>query len=270
MYKRLLRPMQSAIAGRDLLIVPHGSLHYVPFAALHDGDKFLTQGRAIRYLPSAMLLGLMPEAKSQPASNKDPVSNMLILGNPDLGQASLDLPAAQAEAQDLQAMFTKNSELFVRKAATETLLKDRAINFSHIHVASHGEFSADNPLQSRLKLAPDAINDGFLSVSEIYGLRLNASLVMLSACETGLGSVSSGDDVVGLTRGFLYAGAQNVVGSLWEVDDAATAELSKLMYAAMKRGLPVSKALSEAQEQLMKKKAHPFFWAAFLNSGTGR
>ena len=270
MYKRLLRPMQSAIAGRDLLIVPHGSLHYVPFAALHDGEKFLTQGRAIRYLPSAMLLGLMPEAKGQLTSNKDPVSNMLILGNPDLGQASLDLPAAQAEAQDLQAMFTKNSELFVRKSATETLIKERAINFSHIHVASHGEFSADNPLQSRLKLAPDATNDGFLSVSEIYGLRLNASLVMLSACETGLGSVSSGDDVIGLTRGFLYAGAQNVVGSLWEVDDTATAELSKLMYAAMKRGLPVSKALSEAQEQLMKKKAHPFFWAAFLNSGTGR
>ncbi len=270
MYKRLLRPMQSAIAGRDLLIVPHGSLHYVPFAALHDGDKFLNQGRAIRYLPSAMLLGLMPESKTQTASQKDNVGKLLIFGNPDLGDATLDLPAAQVEAQDLQAMFTQSSELFVRKAATETLLKERAADFTHIHIASHGEFSADAPLQSRLKLTPDGSNDGFLSVSEIYGLRLNASMVMLSACETGLGSVSTGDDVVGLTRGFLYAGAKNVVGSLWQVDDTATAELSRLMYAAMKRGLPVSKALSEAQEQLMKKKAHPFFWAAFLNSGTGR
>jgi CHAT domain-containing protein len=94
--------------------------------------------------------------------------------------------------------------------------------------------------------------------------------VMLSACETGLGSISSGDDVVGLTRGFLYAGAQNVVGSLWEVDDDATAELSKLMYASMKKGQPVGKALAEAQEQLMRKKPHPYFWAAFLDSGTGR
>ncbi len=270
LYKRLLRPMQNAIAGRDLLIVPHGSLHYVPFAALHDGEKFLMQGRALRYLPSAMLLGLMPEARAFSASTQDPVNRMLILGNPDLGQAALDLPAAQLEAQDLQAMFARNSELFVRLAATETLIKERAYDFSHIHVASHGEFSADAPLESRLKLSKDAKNDGMLSVSEIYGLRLNAKLVMLSACETGLGSISSGDDVVGLTRGFLYAGAQNVVGSLWEVDDDATAELSRLMYAGMKKGLPVAKALAEAQEQLMKKKPHPYFWAAFMDSGTGR
>jgi CHAT domain-containing protein len=270
LYKRLLRPMQNAIAGRDLLIVPHGSLHYVPFAALHDGEKFLMQGRALRYLPSAMLLGLMPEARAFSASTQDPVNRILILGNPDLGQAALDLPAAQLEAQDLQTMFAKNSELFVRLAATETLIKERAYDFSHIHVASHGEFSADAPLESRLKLSKDAKNDGMLSVSEIYGLRLNAKLVMLSACETGLGSISSGDDVVGLTRGFLYAGAQNVVGSLWEVDDDATAELSRLMYAGMKKGLPVAKALAEAQEQLMRKKPHPYFWAAFLDSGTGR
>ncbi len=270
LYKRLLLPMQSAIAGRDLLIVPHGSLHYVPFAALHDGEKFLMQGRALRYLPSAMLLGLMPEARAFTASTLDPVNRLLILGNPDLGQAALDLPAAQLEAQDLQTMFATNSELFIRRAATETLLKERAYGFSHIHVASHGEFSADAPLESRLKLSKDDKNDGMLSVSEIYGLRLNANLVMLSACETGLGSISSGDDVVGLTRGFLYAGAQNVVGSLWEVDDDATAELSRLMYAGMKKGLPVGKALAEAQEQLMRKKPHPYFWAAFLDSGTGR
>jgi tetratricopeptide (TPR) repeat protein len=246
MYKRLLRPMQSSIAGRDLLIVPNSVLHYVPFAALHDGERFLAQGRAIRYLPSATLLGLMPETKNMAALAKDPISRLLILGNPDLGQAALDLPSAQ----DLQTMFAKNSELFIRRAATETLMKDRAFEFTHIHVASHGEFSADAPLQSRLKLAPDTSNDGFLSVSEIYGLRLNANLVMLSACETGLGSISS--------------------GSLWEVDDAATAELSRLMYAGMKKGLSVAKALAEAQEQLMRKKPHPFFWAAFVNSGTGR
>ena len=106
--------------------------------------------------------------------------------------------------------------------------------------------------------------------SEICGLHLSANLVMLSACVTGLGSISSGDDAVGLTRGFLYAGAQNVVGSLWKVDDDATAELSKLLYASMKKGTPVAKALADAQEQLMRKKPHPYFWAAFLDSGTGR
>ena len=270
LYKRLLRPMQASIAGRDLLLVPHGSLHYVPFAALHDGERYLVQGRALRYLPSAMLLGLMPEAKAVAGAAANPVQRLLILGNPDLGQAALDLPAAQEEAQALQALFSANSELFIRQAATETLIKDRAFGFSHIHVASHGEFSADAPLESRLRLAADAKNDGVLSVSEIYGLRLNAQMVMLSACETGLGRVSTGDDVVGLTRGFLYAGAQNVIGSLWEVDDDATAQLSRLLYEGMKKGVPVAKALAQAQEQLLIKKPHPFFWAAFLDSGTGR
>jgi hypothetical protein len=264
MYKRLLAPMQSSLRGKDLLIVPHGSLHYLPFAALHDGEKFLVQGRALRVLPSANLLALGAGRSS--AVQRDPIRQLLILGNPDLGDAALDLPSAQVEAQDLKGMFAQNSELFVRKDATETLLKSRAQDFSHIHVASHGEFSADAPLQSRLKLAKDDKNDGMLSVNEIYGLRLNANLVMLSACETGLGSVSTGDDVVGLTRGFLYAGAQSVVGSLWEVDDDATAELSKLLYAGLKQGLSVSKALAQAQDQLLRKKPHPYFWAAFQNT----
>ena len=271
LYKRLLRPMQASIAGRDLLIVPHGSLHYVPFAALHDGERYLVQGRALRYLPSAMLLGLLPHQGTAGAKVAGaPVQRLLILGNPDLGKAELDLPASQEEAQALQGLFATNSELFIRKAATESLIKERAFDFSHIHVASHGEFSADAPLDSRLRLAADAKNDGVLSVSEIYGLRLNAQVVMLSACETGLGRVSSGDDVVGLTRGFLYAGAQNVVGSLWEVDDDATSALSQAMYDGLKKGLPVAKALALAQEQLLAKKPHPFFWAAFLDSGTGR
>ena len=271
LYKRLLRPMQASIAGRDLLIVPHGSLHYVPFAALHDGERYLVQGRALRYLPSAMLLGLLPHQGAAGAKAAGaPVQRLLILGNPDLGKAELDLPASQEEAQALQGLFATNSELFIRKAATESLIKERAFDFSHIHVASHGEFSADAPLDSRLRLAADAKNDGVLSVSEIYGLRLNAQVVMLSACETGLGRVSSGDDVVGLTRGFLYAGAQNVVGSLWEVDDDATSALSQAMYDGLKKGLPVAKALALAQEQLLAKKPHPFFWAAFLDSGTGR
>jgi CHAT domain-containing protein len=93
---------------------------------------------------------------------------------------------------------------------------------------------------------------------------------MLSACETGLGQVSNGDDVVGLTRGFLYAGARNVTGSLWEVDDDATAELSKRLYFNLKNGVPVARALAEAQESVLAKKPHPYFWAAFTVSGTGR
>jgi CHAT domain-containing protein len=270
LYDRLLRPMQSAIAGRDLLIVPHGQLHYLPFAALHDGQRYVVQGRTLRYLPSAMLLGFMAGGAGSKAGVAEPIRRILILGNPDLGKSDYDLPAAQEEAQAVQAMFSGSSELFVRRNATESLIKKRALEFSHIHVASHGEFSADAPLESRLRLSADEGNDGMLTVSEIYGLHLNADLVMMSACETGLGKVSNGDDVIGLTRGFLYAGARNVTGSLWEVDDDATAELSKKLYANLKVGLPVAKALSQAQEFVLGKKPHPFFWAAFEISGTGR
>ena len=269
LYNKLLRPMQSSIAGHDLLIVPHGALHYLPFAALHDGQRYLVQGRGLRYLPSAMLLSLLGrQAEADAAHNA--VKRILILGNPDLGQAAYDLPAAQEEAQALQRLFGASSELFVRQAATETLVKQRAFEFTHIHVASHGEFSADAPLESRLRLAADASNDGMLTVNEIYGLRLNANLVMLSACETGLGKVSNGDDVIGLTRGFLYAGARNVTGSLWEVDDEATAELSKRLYANLKSGMPVARALTQAQEFVMSTKPQPFYWAAFQVNGTGR
>lgn len=270
LFRRLLGPMQTSLSGRDLLIVPHGSLHYLPFAALHDGQRYVVQGRAIRYLPTAMLLGLLPNPRTATAGAKDQISKLLILGNPDLGQVTLDLPAAQEEAQALQAMFAKNSELLLRKSATESVLKQRAVNFSHLHVASHGEFSADAPLTSRLRLAADGENDGVLTVSEIYGLHLNADHVMLSACETGLGRVSNGDDVVGLTRGFLYAGARNVTGSLWEVDDDATAELAKRLYHNLKNGVPVGRALSEAQESVLTKKPHPYYWAAFTLNGTGR
>lgn len=270
LYRRLLGPMQASLHGRDLLIVPHGSLHYLPFAALHDGQRYVVQGRALRYLPTAMLLGLLPSAKTVAGNPRDQIGRLLILGNPDLGQAALDLPAAQEEAQALQTMFAKNSELLIRGSATETAMKQRAVDFSHVHVASHGEFSADAPLTSRLRLAADGVNDGVLTVSEIYGLHLKADHVMLSACETGLGQVSNGDDVVGLTRGFLYAGARNVTGSLWEVDDEATAELSKRLYLNLRNGLPVSRALADAQEAVLAKKPHPYYWAAFTLNGTGR
>jgi CHAT domain-containing protein len=108
-----------------------------------------------------------------------------------------------------------------------------------------------------------------LTVDELYGIRLDADLVTLSACETGLGKVLNGDDVVGLTRGFLYAGSSNVVASLWEVDDLATSELMKRFYTNMKSGIPKRDALRQAQLETKKEFPHPFYWAAFFLTGQG-
>jgi CHAT domain-containing protein len=265
-YNQLLKPVESLIRGKDLLIIPQGELHYLPFAALHDGEKYLMQSRSIRYLPSALMLALARPAAS--ATSTSGIKRMLILGNPDLGKSELDLPSAQEEAQTLQGMFKENSELFIRRAATESLLKDRIKEFSHIHVASHGEFFSGNPLASRLRLARDNRNDGELTVSEVYDLAINADLVMLSACETGLGKVNGGDDVIGLMRGFLYSGARAVIGTLWEVDDEATSEIAQRFYANLRKGLTNAKALAEAQEYFVQKKPHPFYWAAFSMSGS--
>jgi CHAT domain-containing protein len=265
MYSQLLKPIESLIRGKDLLIIPQGELHYLPFAALHDGEKYLMQSRSIRYLPSALMLALSRAPVA--AGTKVDVKRMLILGNPDLGKSELDLPSAQEEAQSLQGMFKESSELFIRRAATESLLKDRIKEFSHIHVASHGEFFSGSPLASRLRLAKDNRNDGELTVSEVYDLTINADLVMLSACETGLGKVNGGDDVIGLMRGFLYSGAKAVIGTLWEVDDEATSEIVQRFYANLRKGLNNAAALAEAQAYFVLKKPHPFYWAAFSMSG---
>ena len=161
------------------------------------------------------------------------------------------------------------SVLLTREKATESNFKRIAGDFTLLHVASHGQYKADSALDSRLLLAPDGSNDGSLTVREIYGLRLSADLVTLSACETGLGSVLRGDDVLGLARGFLYAGSRNIVASLWEVDDDATAQLMKSFYQRLLAGTSRRQALREAQLALRKDFPDPFFWAAFGLTGAG-
>lgn len=261
LYERLVRPIEKALTRKNLLIVPHGALHYLPFAALHDGKGWLIERWGYRTLPSASVLKFI---KPKPAKN----DTLLVLGNPDLGDARLDLPNAQIEAEDI-ARRAPHATLLVRGKASESLFKETAQDFSYIHVASHGEFESATPLNSALLLAKDSHNDGMLTVGEMYTLRLNADLVTLSACETGLGKIAGGDDVVGLTRGFLYAGSSSVVASLWKVDDLATSELMTAFYANLKKA-DKRDALRDAQLATRKKFAHPYFWAAFYLTGSAR
>lgn len=262
LHERLLGPVRDRLGDGGLLIVPHGPLHYLPFAALHDGQGWLVQRRPLRYLPSASVLRFLRE----PATAGLP--QMLVLGNPDLGDARYDLPSAAVEAEAV-ARMSPGSRLFVGKAASEEAFKSHAASHRIVHVASHGEFNAAQALQSRLLLAPSGGHDGSLTVAELYELQLDADLVTLSACETGLGKVLSGDDVLGLTRGFLYAGSRNVVASQWQVDDAATAELMQRFYGHLRAGTPKREALRLAQVETSRGRPHPFFWAAFFLTGHG-
>lgn len=259
LYATLLRPIESALKPH-LTIVAHGSLHYLPFGALHDGRHFLVEDYGIRLLPSASVVKFIRERMAPREGG------ILAFGNPDLGDPRYDLQFAQKEALAITEAVPKSRAL-LGKDATETALRQYGTGFSFLHFATHGSFDADVPLRSALMLAPDDQGDGMLSAEKLYSMRLDADLVTLSACETGLGKAAGGDDVLGLTRGFMYAGARSIVSSLWEVDDLATAKLMTQFYSNLKQQ-DKRAALRAAQLATMKDFPHPYYWAAFQLTGS--
>ncbi|MBM4046921.1 MAG: CHAT domain-containing protein [Planctomycetes bacterium] len=263
MFQLLVGPAQLDAAPSLVFIVPHGCLHYLPFSALRHDGKWLIERCPLAYAPSAtVLLEVMQRENPRTAETA------LVLANPDLRDPRLNLPFAEGEADVVSALWPK-CEKATRASATETLLRQRVVHAGILHLACHGRFDPESPLRSALLLAPDADNDGQLTAEEIYALHLSASLVVLSACETGLGSLTWGDDVIGLTRGLLFAGAPAVVESLWRVDDRATASLMRAFYENI-RDLDKAQAMQRAQLATMAERPHPFFWAAFRLTGDPR
>lgn len=260
LYASLWQPLENGVKTVSVVLVAHGALHYLPFAALQDGaGRFLVDRHALRFLPSASVLKYLRPAL---ASRQAP---LLALGNPDLGDPQLDLAFAEGEAKLVASLYPQ-SAVMLRKEASESNFRKSGSAFPRLHFASHGKFQADDPLKSGLYLAADAENDGVLTVGELYSMTLDADLVTLSACETGLGKITSGDDVVGLTRGFLYAGSRSVVASLWSVDDRATAGLMQSFYRNL-ASMSKREALRQAQITARASFPHPFFWAAFQLTG---
>lgn len=262
LQQRLLAPVAAHLQGKRLTIVPHGPLHYVPFAALNDGTADLIDRFSVRVLPSVSVLKFLRKQGQAPFPQ-----GMLVFGNPDLGNAKLDLPFAEVEARQLHTRYKAN-HLFLRREANRNAFERHAPESRFIHVASHGEFDASKPLNSGLILAtPEGpAGQDRLTVADLYRLRLDAELVTMSACETGVGSVMNGDDVIGLTRGFLYAGASTVVASLWNVDDEATSFLMLQMYEQLAAG-GQDDFLRAAQLATRAKYPHPVFWASFYRTG---
>jgi CHAT domain-containing protein len=186
------------------------------------------------------------------------------------------LPFSRREAESIIAMTPKGTGL---KATDFSASRDLALSrelrqYRILHFATHGLLNSERPELSGLVFSlvdqEGKPQDGFLRLHEIYNLQLNADLVVLSACETGLGKEIKGEGLIGLTRGFMYSGAPRVVASLWNVDDFATAELMKLFYQRMlKDGLPAGAALQAAQLEMsgQKRWASPYFWAGFVLHG---
>lgn len=259
LYQKLIKPLEPLLATPNLILVPHGALHYLPFNALKEAGEYLIDRYSLRYLPSA---SVMNHLAGKDVKGRE---TLMAVGNPLFQGEKQALSYAEEEVRSVAKTFPQ-STILVGKDATETSFKKISRSFNYIHLATHGVFEADNPLNSGLLLTLDRENDGILSAAELYSLELDADLLTLSACETGLSQISNGDDLVGLTRGFLYAGSRAIVASLWSVDDKATAELMTQFYANLKT-MNKRDALREAQRAIKTKYGHPFYWAAFQLTG---
>jgi CHAT domain-containing protein len=262
LYNRLIEPALAEIRGTRLLIVPHGVLHYLPFATLRSrAGRWVVQDFAVSTLPSASVLRYLTDKGAGAAAGT------LVMGNPDLG-AELALPWAEREAR-MVGQEEKGATVLVRADATEAQAKKLLPTVGIIHFATHGDLSESDPLSSAVLLVPGEGEDGRLEVREVFGLDLHAKLVVLSACETGLGKLSRGDEVVGLQRAFLYAGTPAVVTTLWKVDDKSTYDLIRAFYTRLESAGPVE-ALRQAQLETMTTYPHPYQWAAFNLTGAPR
>lgn len=250
LYDALLRPLADLVGDRRLVVVPHRSLHYVPFRALFDGDQYVIERQEVCTVPSAAVLQhcLRHTSRGQ--------TQALFVGVPDALA-----PRVRDEILAVAPLFSDRVTLLDAQA-TLAGLRRHAPQAHILHLACHGQFRADSPLFSSLRLA-----DGWLTVRDAYGLDLACDLVVLSACETGVSAIAPGDELMGLARGFFAAGAPSLVVSLWTVDDATTAELMHTFYTRLCAGDRPSAALRHAQRTLMRTHPHPFYWAPFVLMG---
>lgn len=260
LYRLLFVPLASHVAHRRLVIVPHGVLHFLPFAALWDVERrgFLGDLYALSHAPSATVLKFVRQRQVLP---QEPI---LIAGNPDGS-----LPNATKEAQAIAGLY--QTESLLKSAATESAIVSLASEAGILHLAAHAELNPINPLFTAILLAPGGDYDGRLEMHEVYGLDLSkTALVVLSACNTQMGKLSQGDEIEGLTRAFLYAGTPAVISSLWKVESESTAFLMERFYTHLRKGQGRAEALRNAQAETRRRFPHPYHWAAFVLTGDGR
>ncbi|MEY2412865.1 MAG: hypothetical protein QOD84_1471 [Acidobacteriaceae bacterium] len=250
LYQELIAPVRELLKGKHLVVVPHGLLHYVPFHALHDGSAYLVDSFSVSYAPSASIYSLCQQ--KQPNASVE----TLILGIPD-AQA----PSISDEVKALESILP-HAKLFVGAAATEEVLRTHGPKSRIVHIATHGYFRQDNPMFSSIRLA-----GSYLNLYDLYHLKLPAELVVLSGCATGLNVVRPGDEVLGLVRGLLRAGAQSLVLSLWDVHDSSTRDFMISFYTRLQTGVSKAQALQGAMIELRERYPHPYYWAPFTLIG---
>ncbi len=272
LHDELIKPFGAEIARcGHLVILPHGALHYLPFAVLQDDAKrYLGVEHTLSFAASASVLASCLARGESYVSQEKRQMHVLAFGDPDLGDHQYDLPFAEREAASLKRYYPQVT-LFTGPEASETHLRAALPSPPLVLFSCHGVYDEANPLLSALLLAPDGRNDGRLEAHEIFALKMEAYLVAMSACETGIGALRSGDEMIGLTRSFTYAGAASQLATLWKVDDLAAAVLVKRFFRHLAEGESRPEALRKAQQIVAAElNPYPAFWAAFQISGDYR
>lgn len=302
LFKMLFGKLASQLrADSRLIVIPDGLLNYVPYESLVHNGRYLIEDHQISYLPSAGLIELLRQPRPKSASDPDGQLDLLSFGDPifqqpskhfpgqkvpattseidgpvwDWNRASLSpLPRTRDEVEYIASLIPKGRKrLYLGKDSTEKAFKQEPLHkYKWIHLATHSLIDERHPNRSAVVLAVDADNDedGFLRATEIADLDLNCDLVVLSACETGRGQLSSGEGILGLSRSFFIAGARSVVVSQWAVSDISTAQLMKDFYEQLVNNASKPAALREAKLRMLRggtETRHPYYWAPFVTIG---
>lgn len=249
-YAQLIAPIAKYLDAEHLIVAPHEVLHYLPFQALLDGDSYFGDRYSISYSPSASVYYLCN------TKNVTDSRGALVMGVPDP-----NIPYIEEEVRAVASVLPE-AEVFLGPEATLDVLRDKGSRSRYVHIATHGWFRQDNPMFSSISLG-----NSELSLFDLYQLSLPSELVTLSGCGTGLNVVVGGDELLGLKRGLLYAGAQGVLLSLWDVNDQSTAAFMKAFYEHLQRQPNKAKAVQYAMKEIRQDCPHPFYWAPFVLVG---
>ena len=291
LYELLMGPVRPELKGKStVVIVPDGVLWELPFQALTDTNgHYLIEDYAISYAPSLTVLREMRRLRKQ-RHGANSEANLLAIGNPELRNAIAErvslvhrdeklepLPQAEKEVTILGHLYGPRSAIYIGGDAREDRFKQEAGRFNVLHLATHGILNDASPMYSQIVLAQsDKGEDGLLEAWEIMKLHLNADLVVLSACESGLGRVGVGEGMIGLTWALFVAGSPTSVVSQWKVESSSTAQLMvefhrNLQSKNPKLKLSKARALQKAALTVLANKnfRHPFYWAGFILVGDG-
>jgi len=290
LYSILLEPARPFLISDKLFISPDNILSFLPFETfltektesddmLYRELPYVMRKFEISYIYSATLLAESLRNKISirnnlvsfaPSYKGRVISDSLILNRQGFSGSLPDLPYAREEAEYVADM-TKG-DLFLENEATETMFKSLAGNYDIIHLAMHTLLNDRMPMHSRMIFSDDeSEEDGYLNTYEVYGIPLKAKMVVLSACNTGVGLSYSGEGILSLARGFIYSGSQSVIMSLWEIEDRSGTEIVKEFYRNLKNGDSKSNALTRARVRYMKNadqlRSHPYFWSSLVIYG---